>query len=277
VSDFHPDNYINANNPAEGASAGREASDEVQGRAQHASGASLIDEDARAVDRFAASAPVGPLQNLRLHNVSKSYQTKAGTQRVLDNMSIDFPRGRNIAILGRNGAGKSTLMRLIAGVESPSSGHVERLTRISWPIGFGGGVHAKLSGYENCRFIARIYNTDPDEMTDFVADFSDLGDYFYMPVRTYSSGMRAKLAFGMSMAIQFDCYLIDELTAVGDEKFRKKCKEVFDTRLAGADVIVVSHQPNTMKDYCDMAAVLHDGHIRFYDDLAEAIEIYKEL
>lgn len=226
---------------------------------------------------YVAPVATGPLQNLRFHNVSKHYETKEGRRNVLDNLSIDFPRGRNIAILGRNGAGKSTLMRLIAGVEAPSQGQVERLTRVSWPIGFGGGVHGQLSGFENCRFIARIYNVDPREVTEFVADFSDLGEYFHMPVRTYSSGMRAKLAFGMSMAIEFDCYLIDELTAVGDEKFRNKCKEVFDTRLAGSDIIMVSHQPGTMKAYCDLAAVLHDGHIRFYENLEEAISIYKEL
>lgn len=224
-----------------------------------------------------ASVEAEPLQNLRFHNVSKYYLTKEGPRRVLENLSIDFPRGRSIAILGRNGAGKSTLMRLIAGVEAPSRGQVERVTRVSWPIGFGGGVHGRLSGFENCRFIARIYNVDPREMTEFVAEFSDLGKYFHMPVHTYSSGMRAKLAFGMSMAIQFDCYLIDELTAVGDAQFKKKCREVFDTRLAGADVIMVSHQPGTMKDYCDMAAVLHEGQIRFFENIDEAIAIYKDL
>lgn len=223
------------------------------------------------------AAVAGPLQHLRFHNVSKHYRTKDGRRDVLRNLSIDFPRGRNIAILGRNGAGKSTLMRLLAGVETPNRGTVERLTRVSWPIGFGGGVHNKLSGYENCRFIARIYNADPREVTEFVAEFSELGDYFHMPVKTYSSGMRAKLAFGMSMAIKFDCYLIDELTAVGDEKFKQKCRDVFDTRLADADIIMVSHQPGTMRAYCDTAAVLHDGQIRFFENLDEAIEIYKDL
>lgn len=232
---------------------------------------------ATMIDEAESAAAVEPLQNLRFHNVSKNYVTKEGPRKVLDNLSIDFPRGRNVAILGRNGSGKSTLMRLIAGVEAPSRGRIERLTRVSWPIGFGGGVHGKLSGFENCRFIARIYNVDPREVTEFVDEFSDLGEYFYMPVQTYSSGMRAKLVFGMSMAIQFDCYLIDELTAVGDERFRQKCREAFSTRLAAADIIMVSHQPATMKDYCDMAAVLKDGRIRFYDSVDEAIAIYKEL
>ncbi len=215
--------------------------------------------------------------HLHFDNVSKVYQVKTGAHCVLDSVSIDFPRGRNIAILGKNGAGKSTLMRLIAGSEAPSSGTVKRKTRISWPIGLGAGVHPALSSTENSRFIARIYNTDPRMVEETVREFADIGSYFDMPVRTLSSGMRAKVNFGLSMAIQFDCYLIDELTAVGDARFREKCKEAFDQRLKNADVIMVSHQAATVKSFCDMAAILKNGKLSFYDSLDEATEIYQGL
>ncbi|PTW60952.1 capsular polysaccharide transport system ATP-binding protein [Breoghania corrubedonensis] len=218
-----------------------------------------------------------PERHLRFSNVTKLYATKHGHRRVIDQLSLDFPRGRNIAILGKNGAGKSTLMRMIAGSEAPSSGKITRETRISWPLGLGVGVHPALSALENCRFVARIYNADPREVIDSVEEFADVGAYFHMPVRTLSSGMRARVNFGLSMAIQFDCYLIDELTAVGDRKFQEKCREAFAERLSSADVIMVSHQASTVKSYCEMAAVLQDGKIRFYDSLEEATEIYQGL
>ena len=230
--------------------------------------------DLRSDERFRRKAPV---RNLRFNNVSKLYATKHGHRCVLDQISLDFPRGRNIAILGKNGAGKSTLMRLIAGSEAPSSGQILRESRISWPLGLGVGVHPALSALENCRFVARIYNADPREVIDSVQEFADVGAYFHMPIRTLSSGMRARVNFGLSMAIQFDCYLIDELTAVGDRKFQEKCREAFADRLSSADVIMVSHQAATVKAYCDMAAILQDGKIRFYDSLEEASEIYQGL
>ncbi len=227
--------------------------------------------------RGATAASEVASHHLHFDNVSKFYRVKTGDHCVLDSISIDFPRGRNIAILGKNGAGKSTLMRLIAGSEAPTSGTVRRKTRISWPLGLGAGVHPALSAMENSRFIARIYNTDPRMVEETVRDFADIGSYFDMPVRTLSSGMRAKVNFGLSMAIQFDCYLIDELTAVGDARFRQKCKDAFDQRLNSADVIMVSHEAATVKSFCDMAAILKDGKLSFYDSLDEATEIYREL
>ncbi|MDJ0932154.1 ABC transporter ATP-binding protein [Breoghania sp.] len=224
-----------------------------------------------------SAQPAEPLRHLRFNNVSKFYDTKKGQRCVLDHISLDFPRGRNIAILGKNGAGNSTLVRLIVGSEAPTSGRILRKSRISWPLGLGVGVHSELSALENSRFVARIYNADPREVIDLVEEFADIGAYFHMPVRTLSSGMRARVNFGLSLAIQFDCYLIDELTAVGDRKFQEKCREAFSERLSNADVIMVSHQTNTVKSYCDMAAILKDGKIRFYDSLEQAREIYQGL
>ena len=129
-----------------------------------------------------------------------------------------------VGFLGRNGAGKSTLIRLIGGVEAPTSGEVVRTSSVSWPIAFGGAFQSSLSGMDNLRFIARIYNADVDYVSDYVRDFAELGEYIYEPIKKYSAGMRARLAFALSMAIEFDCFLIDEVIAVGDSRFQEKCK-----------------------------------------------------
>ena len=164
---------------------------------------------------------------IRLRNVTKTYRMKAGRRLILDDLSVDFVPGVNVGILGRNGAGKSTLMRIIGGAIAPDRGTVERTSRVSWPIGFKGCFHGSLTGRENLRFVCRIYKADIRQVTSFVEDFTELEDYLDMPVKTYSSGMVAKLAFGLSMAIGFDFYLIDELTAVGDASFRQKSQRVF--------------------------------------------------
>ena len=212
---------------------------------------------------------------IELKNVSKIYRTVGGENVVLDSISFTFPARTNIGILGKNGAGKSTLMRIVAGTEQPDTGEVTRQGSVSWPIGFGGGFNGSLSGEENCRFVARIYGADVDEVVGFTMHFAELGDYFHMPVKTYSSGMRARLAFGLSMAIEFDVYLVDEVTAVGDSRFQQKCREAFRERSGRSSVIIVSHQLNTIKDYCQRCAVLSDGRLLSFDSIDDARQVYE--
>lgn len=212
---------------------------------------------------------------IRLRNVTKTYRMKAGRRLILDDLSVDFVPGVNVGILGRNGAGKSTLMRIIGGALSPDKGIVERTSRISWPIGFSGCFHGSLSGRENLRFVCRIYKADIHKVSRFVEDFSELEDYMDMPVRTYSSGMKAKLAFGLSMAIGFDFYLIDEATAVGDASFREKSQRVFLERKKTSTLLVVSHSISTIRQHCDIAGVLDRGKILFFDKLDDAVEYYE--
>ena len=181
---------------------------------------------------------------IRLRNVTKTYRMKAGHRLILDDLSVDFVPGVNVGILGRNGAGKSTLMRIIGGAIAPDRGTVERTSRVSWPIGFKGCFHGSLTGRENLRFVCRIYKADIRQVTSFVEDFTELEDYLDMPVKTYSSGMVAKLAFGLSMAIGFDFYLIDELTAVGDASFRQKSQRVFLERKSTSTARSRAHGSN---------------------------------
>ena len=213
---------------------------------------------------------------VELRNVLKYYRNGSHTKIVLDGVSTIFERGHSYGVLGVNGAGKSTMLRLISGVELPNAGRVKRRGKISWPIGMV-AVNPLMTGRNNVTFAARAYGQDVREVLDFVEDFSELGDYLDVPVRTYSSGMSAKLAFGLSMAIQFDCYLIDEATAVGDARFVKKCEEAFTARRSTADVIMVSHQVGTIKAFCDRGAVLVDGRLMMYDDIDQAIDIYNRL
>ncbi|MFZ0242469.1 MAG: ABC transporter ATP-binding protein [Desulfobacterales bacterium] len=214
---------------------------------------------------------------IELLNLCKRYRTRKGMHTVLEDVNSTFRPGCNIGILGRNGAGKSTLLRLIGGAEMPTSGRIVRRGSVSWPIGFSGGFHGSLSGRENLRFICRIYGADIRKVTAFVEEFSELGDYMLMPLNTYSSGMKAKLAFGLSMAIAFDYYLIDEVTAVGDEVFKRKSKAEFERRKENATLIVVSHSTRTIRQYCDAAAVLDRSNLIFFDDLTAAIDHYDRL
>jgi len=212
---------------------------------------------------------------IELTDVTKAYRTQAGLHVVLDHINCTIPARSNLGILGRNGAGKSTLLRILAGIEQPDAGSITREGKVSWPIGFSGGFSGSLTGEENCRFVARIYGLEVDAIVDFARDFAEIGDYFFMPVRTYSSGMRARLAFGLSMAIDFDYYLVDEVTAVGDRSFQERCREAFAERSDHASVIIVSHQLKTIEQYCDRVAVLGDGQIKIYDDLKEAAVDYE--
>lgn len=210
-----------------------------------------------------------------LLQVSKAYATHAGPNLVLDRLDFSFLPRTNVGILGKNGAGKSTLLRIIAGTEQPDSGAVTRRGTVSWPIGFSGGFNGSLSGEDNCRFVARIYGADIDDVVGFTMEFSELGDYFQMPVKTYSSGMRARLAFGLSMAIEFDAYLVDEVTAVGDASFQNKCRKAFRDRSDRSSVIIVSHHIGTIQDYCERCAVLRDGKLLVFDNVEEAQLAYE--
>lgn len=213
---------------------------------------------------------------IRLADVRKCYPTRAGAVRVLDGVDLIVERGEHVGILGRNGAGKSTLIRLISGAELPTGGLVERRMSVSWPLAFGGAFQGSLTGIDNLRFICRIYGVDPTAHESFLADFSELGIYLNEPVKTYSSGMRARLAFAISMVIEFDCFLIDEIIAVGDSHFREKCMvELFQKRRDRAKIIV-SHQTHYIREHCSRAYVLSGGKLHRYDNLDDAFAFYSE-
>ena len=214
---------------------------------------------------------------IELANVFKFYKTFGMRKIVLDHVSAAFQPGWSYGLLGVNGAGKSTTLRLLAGTEAANSGRVRRSSRVSWPLGFSGGFHPSMTGRENVYFVARIYGEDPVKTSRFVEDFAEIGEYIDRPIKTYSSGMTARLAFGLSMAIDFDCYLIDEVTAVGDARFAARCQAVFDQRREHTDIIIVSHAISTVKSMCQRGAVLVDGRLMMFDDVDEAIEVYNRL
>ena len=214
---------------------------------------------------------------IQLDRVFKFYRTEGHTKIVLDHVSAVFQSGRSYGILGINGAGKSTTMRMIAGSELPNSGRIRRSVRVSWPLGFSGGFHPMMTGRENTKFVARVYGADIRKVVEFVEDFSELGDYMDIPVKTYSSGMMARLAFGLSMAIDFECYLIDEIMAVGDARFQQRCKAAFNERRKSADLLVASHSMGNIRAYCDAGAVLVDGHLMMFETVDKAIEAYNRL
>ena len=214
---------------------------------------------------------------IRLENVSKSYGLKHGqTKVILRDLTIDLPY-RNIAILGRNGMGKSTFLRLLAGIEDPDQGTIRRKVNASWPIGFRGSFHAELTGFENVRFVARIYGEDTEDIVAQVEEFAELGAFFQEPYRKYSSGMGARLAFGLSMAINFDVYLIDELMAVGDARFQAKSREAFKGKLANSKIIMVSHSMEALREYCDCGIVLYKGTLTYFDNLEDAIKAHEDM
>lgn len=210
-------------------------------------------------------------------SLCKSYRVGHGSKRVLDNVNLTFKRGDRVGLLGRNGAGKTTLIKMIGGVEMPTSGRVVREMSCSWPLGFNGGFQGSLTGYDNARFIARIYDRDYKDLRDFVEDFTELGGQLGMPVKTYSSGMRARLAFGLSLAIEFDCYLIDEVIMVGDRNFQLKCHaEIFEKRHDRA-LLLATHGESYIREYCNLAVILRNGQAEVYDDIEQALAIYETL
>jgi capsular polysaccharide transport system ATP-binding protein len=214
---------------------------------------------------------------IALCGVTKTYPLNKGSRVVLDDVSVTIPTDQSLGVLGRNGQGKSTLLRLIAGIEATSRGKVIRDVRVSWPIGFAGGFHGQLTGEENLRFICRIYGADYRRVRQEVRDFSELGDYFWMPLRTYSAGMRGRLAFALSMAIDFEVYLIDEVTAVGDKPFREKCQLALEERRLRSSVIMVSHNMETIRQNCRRCGVLEDGRLQLFDTIDEASAVYDEI
>ena len=209
---------------------------------------------------------------IELDHITKAYWYRGQPKYIARDISIVFPTGSRVGLMGRNGTGKSTLLSIIAGSLNPDSGRVRIAGTISWPIGLTGCIHPELTGVQNVKFIARVYGVDTEELMDFVADFAELGPNFNEPVRTYSSGMRARLNFGMSMGIRFDTYLIDEVSAVGDAGFKKKSRMVFDDRMSRGGVIMVTHSERMMRQMCTSGAVLEGGQITWFDDVEAALE-----
>lgn len=210
-------------------------------------------------------------------DLTKEYEVNGQMRRVLDGVTFKIGRGEKIAVLGHNGAGKSTLVRMIAGIEEPTSGKVVRNMSMSWPIALSGGFGGSMTGFDCMRFLSRIYDKPFNEILDLVEDFSELGRYLRMPLRTYSSGMRARLAFGMSLAIDFDCYLIDEVLAVGDKRFQLRSFEELFVKRKDRSMIIVGHNLNMIGDLCKSALVLKNGRGRVFDDIETAFRIYSTL
>lgn len=209
-----------------------------------------------------------------IKDVCKKYSTRKGYKTVLNNINFSLKKGEKIGILGRNGAGKSTLIRLISEIEKPTSGTIIRNMSISWPLAFSGAFQGSLTGMDNLKFICRIYECNIEKTKKYVEDFAELGDYLFEPIKKYSSGMKARLAFALSLAIEFDCYLIDEVIAVGDSRFTEKCKkELFENKKDRA-LILVSHNMNAIKNYCDKAMVLDSGNLYQFETIEEAYKYH---
>jgi capsular polysaccharide transport system ATP-binding protein len=213
---------------------------------------------------------------IEFHNVAKSYRGPKSNRVVLRDFTGSFPRGRNIGLLGVNGAGKSTLLRLIAGTEFPDRGRIRRHARVSYPLGLA-GFKGNLTARENCRFVARIYGLDPRRVERFVEEFAEIGKYFDMPIQSFSSGMKQRVTFGVTLAADFECYLVDESLSVGDAMFRARCDAIFGAKRKTASMILVSHSMVQIKKYCDTAAILSKGELRLYDKLDDALKDYAGL
>ncbi|EMB2586969.1 ABC transporter ATP-binding protein, partial [Escherichia coli] len=215
---------------------------------------------------------------IKIENLTKSYRTPAGRHYVFKNLNIEIPSGKSVAFIGRNGAGKSTLLRMIGGIDRPDSGKIITNKTISWPVGLAGGFQGSLTGRENVKFVARLYAKQEElkEKIEFVEEFAELGKYFDMPIKTYSSGMRSRLGFGLSMAFKFDYYIVDEVTAVGDARFKEKCAQLFKERHKESSFLMVSHSLNSLKEFCDVAIVFKDDNaVGFYEDVHEGIKSYQ--
>lgn len=213
---------------------------------------------------------------IEFRNITKHYNTPSGRKVLLKDFSMVIPTGAKVALMGRNGSGKSTMIGMISGTVAPNSGRILRDGTMSWPMGFSGSFAADITGRQNALFVARIYGVDARILLAFVEDFAELGSFFDMPVRSYSSGMKARLAFGLSMGLGFDWYLVDEVTAVGDTAFRKKSLEMFHSRLQHSGLIMVSHSPTTLRQYCTSGIVLEGGSATYYEDIEEAIQQHEQ-
>ena len=214
---------------------------------------------------------------IRAVGVCKEYRTEGRTHRVLSDITFTVKKGEKLAVLGRNGAGKSTLIRLLGGVELPSSGTIDMAMSSSWPLGLTGGFQGSLTGNDNIRFIARIYNKPFDDIKAYVDDFAELGNYLSEPVKIYSIGMRARFAFALSLAIDFDCYLIDEIIAAGDQRFQRRSHEELFEKRADRSMILASHMDEIIRAYCSSALVLNRGRGNIFNDIDLALQVYNEL
>lgn len=215
---------------------------------------------------------------IRIENLTKSYRTPAGRHYVFKDLNVELPSEKSVALIGRNGAGKSTLLRVIGGIDRPDSGKISTDKTISWPVGLAGGFQGSLTGRENVKFVARLYATQSElrDKVAFVEEFAELGKYFDMPIKTYSSGMKSRLGFGLSMAFKFDYYLVDEVTAVGDARFKQKCADLFKARHKEASFLMVSHSLGSLKEFCDVALFIgRDNKVQYFDSVDEAIKVYK--
>lgn len=212
-----------------------------------------------------------------LDKITKSYMTSHGRHYLFRDLSMELPTGKSVGLLGRNGSGKTTLLRIIGGIDYPDSGRVITDSRISWPVGLAGGFQGTLTGRQNVRFVARLYVPEEEvaEKVKFVEDFAEIGKYFDMPVKSYSSGMRARLTFGMSMAFDFDYYLIDEVSSVGDTNFKRKSLNLINQKRQHAAVILVTHNLKRLEEQCDVAIILENHQAHYYEDIAQAIEVYE--
>ncbi len=209
-------------------------------------------------------------------NLTKIYPTRSGRHVVLDGVNLTVQAGEKIGVLGRNGSGKSTLIRLLSGAERPTAGQVRRHMSLSWPLAFGGAFQGTLTGLDNLKFICRIYGVDYRQKVDYVEDFAELGRFMHEPTKTYSAGMRARLAFAISMAVEFDCFLIDEIISVGDARFHAKCQQELFEKRSDRAFVIVSHEAHNIREHCTKAAVLHDARLFSFDDVDAAYRFYEE-
>ncbi len=213
---------------------------------------------------------------ITLRGVCKSYPTRSGRHEVLRDVDLTIRRGEKVGVLGRNGAGKSTLIRLLAGSELPTRGEVQRGMSVSWPLAFTGATQGSLTGLDNLRFICRVYGADPVAVLPFVESFSELGKFLHEPMKNYSSGMQARFAFALSMAIEFDCFLIDEVVSVGDARFHERCAEELWVKRHDRALLLVSHHPENIRAHCERACVLHGGRLHAFDSIEAAFEFHHQ-
>jgi capsular polysaccharide transport system ATP-binding protein len=235
-------------------------------------------EDSLVPAGGAAAPAAAPRERvIAVSHLTKEIHSSIGMRRILDDISFDVGPGEKIAVLGRNGAGKSTLVKIIGGVEPQTGGEIHRGLTMSWPLGFAGGLGLEMTGIDNLRFIARLYGRRAHEMIAFVDDFAELGRQLFLPVKYYSSGMQTRLAFALTLAVDFECFLIDEVLAVGDHRFHQKCHDALFVVRRDCAMILVSHDTQTIRSYCNKALVLKSGRGRIFDDVDFAIKLYQSL
>ena len=214
---------------------------------------------------------------IRAEHLVLEYPTFRGPRRVLDDISFHVAPGEKLAVLGRNGAGKSSLIKMMGGVVAPTAGAIKKDVTVSWPIGFSGGFHPNLTGRDNIRFIARLYDQPFDDLYAFTEDFAELGEQMKLEVGAYSTGMKARLAIGLSLGVEFDCYLVDEVIAAGDPGFQTKCRVELLEKRRDRSLILASHDTRLIAEYCTHALVLKNGRGKVFRDLSAAIDIYQGL